>query len=410
MKYICGYSDRNMLYRLPHSFSRLALAFLGMLICGSAAFAGTSQTGADACRVAALRDYTFGINLRPSYVMPTHGFYNGWNPNNQVIRTAGTFDIQYGISNPDRGVYQGIGLAVHTFFADDLLGTPATVYLYQGAPLARLGQSLTLGYEWNLGLSSGWKNNGMVTVSPLNVFINVAAIFDWKINSYWDITFGPEYTHFSNGDTKFPNGGANTVNFRLGVKRHYLPSDETRLEKVFAADSDNSFSDRLVYDLVMLGGFRADRSLYDGKLYLINEAFPTFGVNFNPLISLNSYLYAGASLDFLYDRSANLILGKNSSGDISYAYPTFLSQTSAGLSARAELRMPIFAVNIGIGYGVQLGNHTRYNSRDLDALYGIFALKAFMTERLFLNVNYRLSSVLYSHNLMFGLGWRFGTI
>ena len=250
----------------------------------------------------------------------------------------------------------------------------------------------------------------MVTVSPLNVFINVAAVFDWKINSYWDVTFGPEYTHFSNGDTKFPNGGANTVNFRLGVKRHYLPSDETRLEKVFAADSDNSFSDRLVYDLVMLGGFRADRSLYDGKLYLINEAFPTFGVNFNPLISLNSYLYAGASLDFLYDRSANLILGKNSSGDISYGYPTFLSQTSAGLSARAELRMPIFAVNIGIGYGVQLGNHTRYNSRDLDALYGIFALKAFMTERLFLNVNYRLSSVLYSHNLMFGLGWRFGTI
>ena len=232
-----------MLCRLPHSFSRLALAFLGMLICGSAAFAGTSQTGADACRVAALRDYTFGINLRPSYVMPTHGFYNGWNPNNQVIRTAGTFDIQYGISNPDRGVYQGIGLAVHTFFADDLLGTPATVYLYQGASLARLGQSLTLGYEWNLGLSSGWKNNGMVTVSPLNVFINVAAIFDWKINGYWDVTFGPEYTHFSNGDTKFPNGGANTVNFRLGVKRHYLPSDETRLEKVFAADSDNSFSD-----------------------------------------------------------------------------------------------------------------------------------------------------------------------
>ena len=356
------------------------------------------------------RDYTFGINLRPSYVMPTHGFYNGWNPNNQVIRTAGTFDIQYGISNPNRGVYQGVGLAVHTFFAEELLGTPATVYLYQGAQLARLGQGLTLGYEWNLGLSSGWKNNGMVMVSPLNVFINVAAIFDWKINSYWDITFGPEYTHFSNGDTKFPNGGANTVNFRLGVKRHYLPNDETQIEKVFAADSDKGFRDRIVYDLAVLGGFRADRSEYEGKLYLINDHFPTFGINFNPLVSINRYLYAGASLDLLYDRSANLILEKNTSGEVSYAYPALLSQASAGLSARAELKMPVFAVNIGIGYGVQLGNHTRYDERDLDALYGIFALKAFVTERLFLNVNYRLSSVLYSHNLMFGLGWRFGTI
>ena len=356
------------------------------------------------------RDYTFGVNLRPSYVMPTHGFYNGWNPQNQVIRTAGTFDMQFGISESGRGVYQGIGLAVHTFFAEELLGTPATVYLFQGAPLARLGQGLTLGYEWNLGLSSGWKDNGIVTVSPLNVFINVGAIFNWKINSCWDLNFGPEYTHFSNGDTKFPNGGANTVNFRAGVKRHYLPSGHTPVERVFEADPDRAFSDRLVYDLAILGGFRADRSIHEGRLYLVNEAFPTVAMNFNPLVSINKYLYAGASFDMLYDRSANLVYAQNESGNVSYSYPSFLSQASAGLSARAELRMPIFAVNIGIGYGVQLGNHTRYNDRDLDALYGIFALKAFVTERLFLNVNYRLSSVLYSHNLMFGLGWRFGTI
>ena len=133
--------------------------------------------------------------------MPTHGFYNGWNPAHKPIRTGGTADMQFGISDPSGGVYQGFGVAAHTFFADDLLGTPATLYLFQGAPLMSLTESLALGYEWNLGLSCGWKDNAAVTVSPLNVYINVAALFTWRLDRYWDMTFGPEYTHFSNGDT-----------------------------------------------------------------------------------------------------------------------------------------------------------------------------------------------------------------
>lgn len=45
-------------------------------------------------------------------------------------------------------------------------------------------------------------------------------------------------------------------------------------------------------------------------------------------------------------------------------------------------------------------------SDDLEGLYGIFMLKAFLSDSIFINVGYRLCAVLYSHNLMFGLGWR----
>ena len=38
--------------------------------------------------------------------------------------------------------------------------------------------------------------------------------------------------------------------------------------------------------------------------------------------------------------------------------------------------------------------------------YAIFNLKAFLTDRLFLLIGYRLSSLQYTHNLMFGIGWR----
>lgn len=335
--------------------------------------------------------------------MPTHGFYNGWNPAHKPIRTGGTADMQFGISDPSGGVYQGFGVAAHTFFADDLLGTPATLYLFQGAPLMSLTESLALGYEWNLGLSCGWKDNAAVTVSPLNVYINVAALFTWRLDRYWDMTFGPEYTHFSNGDTKFPNGGANTINFRVGVRRRFQPAETITPERIFAADSERKgITERLSYDLTLLGGWRADRTIDKDGLHIFNKAFPTASLSFNPLYSFNGYFAAGPSLDLVYDRSADLLVSEGSILE----YPSFLQQTSAGLSARAELRMPIFAVNIGIGYSLPLTDYTRYS--DLKALYGIFSLKAFMTRRLFFNISYRLSSVLYSHNLLFGVGWRFG--
>ena len=358
-------------------------------------------------KIAAQTTYNaFGVNVRPSYVMPTHGFYRGWNPEGKNISTGANVDIQFGFGK-GRGVYQGIGVALHSFFAHDLIGTPASIYVYQGAPLAALSKNITLGYEWNLGISSGWKYNEGFIVSPLNVYINVAALFDWRVNPYWDIVFGPEYTHFSNGDTMFPNSGANTVNFRLGAKRYIYPCEKTEVVKVFASDLDNEdFAKRMSYDLTVLGGFRADRTVDGSNLYIINKAFPVASLNFNPLYSFNSHFAAGPSIDLIYDRSANLTVWENEDSNVGYEYPRALAQTGIGLSARAELRMPVFAVNIGIGYGTSLEDHTRYDNDDLRGLYGVFNLKAFVSDRMFLNVGYRLKSVLYSHNLLFGLGWR----
>lgn len=393
MAYLCDFFDNS-----KPDLKRLAeiLVCIGILLCLTCG------------EIAARASYNaFGVNVRPSYVMSTHGFYRGWNPQGRNIMSGANVDVQFGIGGNGRGVYQGIGLAVHSFFAHDLIGTPASIYVYQGAPLAALGNKLTLGYEWNLGISSGWKYNEGFIVSPLNVYINVAALFDWKVNQHWDIVFGPEYTHFSNGDTKFPNSGANTVNFRLGAKRHIAPSNKTETVRVFAGDLDNeTFADRMTYDLSILGGFRADRTVSGTKLYIFNKAFPVASVYFNPLYSFNSHLAAGPSLDLIYDRSANLNVWENEDGDVGYEYPRALAQTGIGLSARAELRMPVFAINIGIGYGTSLEDHTRYDNDDLRGLYGVFNLKTFVSDRMFLNVGYRLKSVLYSHNLLFGLGWR----
>ena len=353
---------------------------------------------------------SLGVNLRPSYVVPTHGFYNGNNPAGKPIRLGGAVDLQYFIMAGERAVYQGLGVSLHTFFSHDLVGTPATLYIFQGAPVARLSEHLTVGYEWNLGISSGWKVNHVLFESPMNIYINAAVLFSWRVKPALDIVFGPEYSHFSNGDTRFPNGGANTVNLRAGIRGYIRPREEIRTENLFSSDYKGlAFRDRISYDLAVLGGWRADRTVSDGTLHIFNKAFPVAGLYFNPMYRFNSFLSAGASLDIMYDSSANLIIDVKDDGYPEYRVPPLAQQMCMGISVRTELKMPVFAVNIGIGYSLQLENHTRYLN-DLNALYGVFFLKAFVTERLFLNVSYRLSSVLYANDLMFGLGWRFGTI
>lgn len=348
--------------------------------------------------------HSIGVNVRPSYVMPTHGFYNGFNSMGKALRFSESAHLNYAFQlSPES--YQGIGLGLQSFFAHELIGTPVSVYLFQGAPVVTLSDKITLDYEWNFGLSAGWKGDELLMGSSCNVYINVGLFAKWRISPAWDLILGPEYTHYSNGDTSFPNSGANTVNLRLGV-RGYInrPEDYKPTPQIFKFEkSEFPFAQHLTYDLTVFGAWRADRMLVNGHLNIIDKAFPIAGIQVNPLYHFNKHLSAGASLDLIYDRSANLIASVDENKQLSYIYPSFLRQTAAGVSVRGELKMPVFAVNIGAGY-----NFTDAGS-DLRGLYGVFALKTFLTDSLFLNVGYRLGTVLYAHNLMFGLGWRFGS-
>ena len=355
--------------------------------------------------------HNIGADVRPSYILPTHGFYNGYNPSGRPLRTGGSMHLGYSFSySPDSrvgrefpGAYQGVGVGVQTFMAHEALGTPVMLYLFQGAPFARLSDYISLDYEWNLGLSAGWKpNEYLLTGSRQNVYINVGLFLTWRLDKAWDIRIGPEYTHFSNGDTVFPNGGANTFNFRVGARRYFNRKDNicSRPRVFELTEQKQDFRSALSYDIILYGSWRADRMSFNKKLYLINDKFLVAGLQFNPLYHLNHCLSFGPSLDLMYDRSADLIASEVVNNKLVYAYPSFDKQCAFGLSLRGELSMPIFSVNVGGGYNFTSG------SDDLEGLYGIFMLKAFLSDSLFINVGYRLSAVLYSHNLMFGLGWR----
>ena len=365
----------------------------------------------DTTRLAGLR-HSFGFNLRPTYVMPTHGFYRGYGETGSPIYFSQAAHLQYDFSfSPDSpagricpSAYQGIGIGLFSFFDHENIGTPAALYIYQGATLLHLSEHLTLGYEWNLGYSYGWRRNSAVG-SRGNVLINVGLQLKHRLSQGLDLVIGPEYTHFSNGDTRFPNGGANTFGVRIGLKGGLRDNSPVQRRAAGFGESwkNLSFAERMDYDLIAFGAWRAARLSYDYHLHIINRPFPLGGIQFNPLYRLDDLLCLGPSVDLLVDRSVNLkdlVIDGQSGELVGFSYPSLKDQFSAGISFRGELTMPIFSVNIGAGVNMIM------TGKDMKPFYAVFNLKGFVSESGFILIGYRLSSLQYTHNLMFGVGFR----
>lgn len=346
------------------------------------------------------------LEARPTYNMPTHGYYRGYNDLNEAVPGAGAIHLKYGFSlNPESSLgslyptaYQGIGIGAQSFFHHSMTGTPALIYIFQGSRIADFSDKVSIGYEWNLGASYGWKINDVVS-SRWNIYINVGIPITWHISPTWDLYLGPEFTHFSNGDTSFPNGGANTVGCRIGLTAKINEGEGISAPaKAFISREDGldekKFRDRITYDLTAFGAWRAARISGYRTFEIINDAFPVAGICFNPLYRLNRYFSTGPSADMTYSASSGLDIENGKT-----VTPKVTEQLSCGISARAELSMPFFSVNIGAGYGFSSGQSMR-------GFYTTYTLKGFLTSKIYINIGYRLSGRQYCHNLMMGIGVR----
>ena len=90
------------------------------------------------------------------------------------------------------------------------------------------------------------------------------------------------------------------------------------------------------------------------------------------MYNFHQYFRAGASLDVQYDESANIKeyeADYNDQAEHRFYRPPFKEQLAVGLSVRGELVMPIFTINVGIGYNVY------HKCTDTQGMYQILALK-----------------------------------
>ena len=359
-----------------------------------------------------------GADIAAGWVPGTNGFVRGENPLDKRIGSALSADLRADFSfDPStrqgmlyRGLYQGVGVGVNSFFAGDLLGTPLSAYVYQGAPIVSFNSRLWLGYEWQFGAAMGWKhdgddvfNNNAPVSTAVTAHMGLGVKLHYQLADRWQVSLGVGARHYSNGNTSWPNAGVNAVVASVGLSYTISPVKSSAHSPVDAALAAEADRHRWFYDIMVYGAWRKrvvrvgnyDPQICPGK-------FGVVGLQFSPMYRLNRWVSAGPALDMQWDESAGLApywIDGTSGSFIKFERPPFGRQISAGFSAHAELTMPIFSVNAGIGYDF-------VTPRGDKRFYQSLTLKTFVTRNVYINTGYRLGDFKDPQNLMLGIGVR----
>ena len=394
------------------------IVFLGVIFVGSVL--RVAGQGNDSLVNVSPRKFVHGLRVegRPEYIFPTSSFLKGANAEGRIIRGAFSTHLKYlfryrpgSVDERIYGdVYQGIGLGFYNFGESRQLGNPVAFYLFQGARISSLAPWLSLHYEWNFGLSAGWKPydsyynsyNTMIG-SKVNAYINANFYLRWRLSPRLSLLSGLTVSHFSNGNTKIPNAGLNTIGGNIGLECNFYRKDDLKSLERKVALITQPFRRHFTYDFVFFGSWH-DRLVKTSDGFSPSPAaYPVFGFNFTPMYNLNYKLRLGVSLDGTFDGGANLytdgdVYGSVDKSDI--VRPPLGDQFALGLSGRAEYVMPFFVVGVGIGANV-------IGKNDLNMFYQLLTLKIALSRAVFLHVGYRLQNFNEPNFLMLGIGFRF---
>ncbi len=391
-----------------------------MTLCAVACIATTLPSRADSIATASgvrlPMEWRVGAELSPGCVPGTNSYLKGNNPSgmhiNSSLSGAVRADFSYNRHSREgmlyRGAYQGLGIGVNSFFANDLLGTPVSAYVYQGAPIVHFNKRLWLGYEWQFGAAMGWKHqteerlddHGVVS-TRVTAHMGIGLKMHYELSERWRMSVGLGATHYSNGNTSWPNSGVNSFNATIGVA--YVIAPQSKPETISPELEKIADEGRWTYDLTAYGAWRK-RALFVGDVYatLCPGKFGVAGIEFSPMRVLNRWVSVGPSLDVQWDESAGLApYWVEGSYDeyVKFRRPPFCKQLSVGVSGHAELTMPIFSINAGLGYDI-------VNPEGNKRFYQSLTLKTFVSNKLYLNVGYRLGNFKTPQNLMLGVGVR----
>ncbi len=361
--------------------------------------------------------HRIGTEIAPSYILPANPFFSGMNKNRRPIRNSFSVHLNYSFQvRPDTyadriygGPYQGIGLAYYALEDREEVGTPVALYLFQGARIARLDPRISLNYEWNFGISAGWKPydyyenyHNKAIGSRMNAYIHLNIYLNWVLSRQFDLVTGVGFSHFSNGNTKMPNAGMNTVGMNVGLV-YYIHRETTPFSSASTRPAVPAFDKHISYDLLLFGSWRRKTNESKTEPAISPKAYMVSGFNFASMYNFCYKWHAGLSLDGVYDESANTYVEDYRSGYYNQQFrkPGLSRQLALGVSARAEYVMPWFTVEAGIGMNVL------HRGGDLKACYQILSLKTDLTRNSYLHIGYSIQDFHSPNFLMLGVGYRF---
>ncbi len=171
--------------------------------------------------------------------------YTGSDLESKLENGYGAFELRYGWqpSNPEHWSspygFSSYGVGLYTGFLGDpeIFGNPNALYGFLNFNLSNpekrhfLVLSPAFGLTYNLNPFDEEENplNDAIG-SKIAIYFNMSFGGNYQLNREMDLTYGIDFTHFSNGRTYTPNYGLNMFGINLGMRYNYN-ADQSKINK-----------------------------------------------------------------------------------------------------------------------------------------------------------------------------------
>jgi hypothetical protein len=259
------------------------------------------------------------ISLYTHYgnVIPTNSFLSGHNQLGKPINSYFAGSIHVGFESLKNDYWNktypnatyGIGAQWTSFYPHKDLGNPISVYGYMQSDILSF-KKFALRFNGELGLAWNWnkrsKTNALNDVISLErtVHLDAGLEFNYRLFTHHQLGVAMSFGHFSNGGTKRPNQGINTITPKLFYKYQF----NTRPK--------NSPIEKLNYKKHIFN-FNLVAGYHNYNTSTINDSLKqpfkgvnvrVFGINGNYGYAISPVLKVGIGADVMWDEGISLAM------------------------------------------------------------------------------------------------------
>ncbi|MBP1646484.1 MAG: hypothetical protein H6Q16_2062 [Bacteroidetes bacterium] len=321
-----------------------------------------------------------------------------------IIHTDGSKDWHQTYNYMD----YGLGLYFAAYNEPIHLGNSFAFYSFIYSPIARLGR-FTLKNDLVIGLSfvqKHWSLDNFQNTaigSTLNCFVQEGFLLDYKLSERVLIGFGLNFSHISNGATKQPNTGINTLSSQINLRYNFY--DKEVKYNVERPDFEKSN----VLLLSLFGAVYNDRveldnyAFNDSRRY-VERDFYAFGLTTTAYKNFSFKNNFGFGFTLGYDDYADNYFMCQKDEIISTTTP-FLKRLNLNCFASYEYKINRFSAFADLGYYLI----RKTNPQSSPNFFQRVGMRYRIVDNVFASVAIRATAFSIAHYIEWSLGYRFKT-
>ncbi len=274
----------------------------------------------------------------------------------------------------------------------EILGNLHALFGYVDIPFYRSEGNFSLNYQVDIGVGyfsktfEPYENPlNMVVSSPYNVYIGLDFTGRYKLGRNQEIKAGLELTHCSNGKTRSPNMGMNSIT--LSVAWLYSISPERPVTRMFVPEGYR----KNFFELLANVGYKRDDNMKE-ETYLVSSLIGDYYYAFSPRYAF------GAGVDFFYD------------GSIAQHQEFFDGVTPRDNSINYQYGAHVgFRVRYGrLFMSINAGKYIHADYVRNGYVYSRLGMRYALTDQIMLNLTLKAHSTIADF-IEWGIGYRFNT-